>query len=141
MRKTMMNVETGEVIDFVEISPFRSITDLKDYNDNEKSDLPSLTDPSLYESLDDIFKRCQRGELIAQKRALWSDRSEEELLETPLVDGDDLTVIDDIVDLADVLTERDSNVNLEAEKKAEKRAKEAEAASEEPPAPPPPEAA
>lgn len=137
MRKTMMNVETGEVIDFVEISPFRSIRDLKDYNDDESSDLPSLTDPSLYESLDDIFRRCQRGELIAQKRAVWSDRSEEELLDTPLMDGDDLTVIDDIVDLADTLTERDSNVNLEAEE----RAKEAEAASEEPPAPPPPEAA
>jgi len=45
-------------------SQFRSITDLKGYDDAEKNDLPSLTDRSSYEPLQSSIKRMLRGETV-----------------------------------------------------------------------------
>ena len=83
----------GEIIEARPEVPFRSITDLKAYDDSQRFYQPSLTDPSLYESLEDIFKRCQRGELVAQKRARYA--SDE-------IDDDDLFEVDGFEDLTDI---------------------------------------
>lgn len=97
--KTLMTVDRsaitadGEVIEFRPDVPFRSITDLKAFSDNEKSDMPTLTDESLYEPLEDIFRRCQRGELIAQKRGQYAGSD---------VDDEDLYDVDDFEDLTDI---------------------------------------
>jgi len=45
-------------------SQFRSITDLKGYDDAEKNDLPSLTDRASYEPLQSSIKRMLRGETV-----------------------------------------------------------------------------
>lgn len=87
--------KTGEIIK----SKFRSITDLKGFNDDEKSSKPSLTTDDGYESLDDIFRRCQRGELILQRRdAVYSKQSAEELLAQEMRDFDDMTDVDEYID-------------------------------------------
>ena len=97
--KTLMTVDRsaitadGEVIEFRPDVPFRSITDLKAFSDNEKSDMPTLTDESLYEPLEDIFRRCQRGELVAQKRGQYAGSD---------VDDEDLYDVDDFEDLTDI---------------------------------------
>lgn len=87
--------KTGEIIK----SKFRSITDLKGFNDDEKSSKPSLTTTDGYESLDDIFRRCQRGELILQRRDVtYSKQSAEELLAQEMRDFDDMTDVDEYID-------------------------------------------
>lgn len=97
--KTLMTIDRsaitadGEVIEFRPEVPFRSISDLKAFSDNEKSDMPTLTDESLYEPLEDIFRRCQRGELIAQKRGQYAGSD---------VDDEDLYDVDDFEDLTDI---------------------------------------
>lgn len=98
----------GEIVEFRPDVPFRSISDLKAYNDNEKSDMPTLTDESLYEPLEDIFKRCQRGELIAQKRGQYAGD----------VSDDDLFDVDDMEDLTDI-DDRAENLAQEALKAQE----------------------
>jgi len=53
-------------------SPFRSITDLKDFNDDEVYDLkkePSLTDPSQDESIETLVARMMRGEIVLGQQA------------------------------------------------------------------------
>lgn len=87
--------ETGEIVK----SKFRSITDLKGFNDDEKSSKPSLTTTDGYESLDDIFRRCQRGELILQRRDFsYSKQSAGELLAQEMRDFDDMTDVDEYID-------------------------------------------
>ena len=98
----------GEIIDPRPDVPFRSISNLKAYDDAQRFYKPSLTDPTLYESLEDIFKRCQRGELVAQKRGTYapSDVADDDI---EFNDIEDLTDIDDMAE----------NLVAEAEQKKE----------------------
>lgn len=58
--------ETGEVFEPIGGSPFRSITDLKDFSDNEKAVGESVTDPTGYEPIESVVKRMQRGDKLAE---------------------------------------------------------------------------
>lgn len=85
--RSAFNKETGEIIEVRPDVPFRSITDLKAFSDAEKSDKPSMTDPSQYEPLESILQRCQRGELVFDASKGWYE-----------FDGNDVQNVDDILD-------------------------------------------
>lgn len=90
----------GEIIEARPEVPFRSITDLKAYDDAQRFYQPSLTDPSLYESLEEIFARCRRGELIAQKRARFAS---EKIADDDLIEVDEFEDLTDVDDMAEKL--------------------------------------
>lgn len=90
----------GEILEARPEVPFRSITDLKAYDDAQRFYQPSLTDPSLYESLEEIFARCQRGELIAQKRARFAS---DEIADDDLIEVDEFEDLTDVDDMAENL--------------------------------------
>lgn len=88
----------GEILEFRPDCPFRSITDLKAFDDAEKKKGVSMTDPSQYEPIESIIKRCMRGEIAYDPNKGWygvdSEHVEDALdnYEEPV---DDLTAIDD----------------------------------------------
>lgn len=62
LKMDIVNVKTGEVLELrKEKSPFRSITDLKDYNHVERYESgTSQVDLTGYEALESIIARCTR---------------------------------------------------------------------------------
>lgn len=61
--KVLFNVQTGEFLE--KESPFRSISDLKDFNDNEHYEPDtSETEPGQAVNLKELYYRCERGEIL-----------------------------------------------------------------------------
>ena len=91
----------GEILEFRPSCPFRSITDLKAFDDAEKPKGVSLTDPSQYEPLESILARCMRGEMAFSAEKGWfSIKGDADLdavfdADEPV---DDLTAIDDLAE-------------------------------------------
>ena len=53
--------------------PFRSITDLKDYNDDEVNREPSLTDPEQDEPIGKLVARMLRGEMVESRPVYYDE--------------------------------------------------------------------
>ncbi len=95
--QSYFNKATGEVVEFRPQVPFRSITDLKAFNDAEHNDQPTECDQTQYEPLETIIARCQRGEMVFSADKGWFQYSgkidEDEVLDQYMPEGD-LTDID-----------------------------------------------
>lgn len=127
--KSFLNTNTGEIVEFRPSCPFRSVTDLKAFSDDERFTKPSLTDESQYEPLQNIVARCMRGEMMAfdVKKGGWYEKANgadftDDELDTP-EPVQDLTVMDDEADrLVSLLNTPKADVNgstSEAPQKAE----------------------
>lgn len=102
--------EDGEILEFRPDCPFRSVTDLKAFDDAEKKKGVSMTDPSQYEPLESIIARCRRGELYFDPNKGWygvdSKTDIDKVLDEFEDPIDDLTNIDDMAEkLAEELNE------------------------------------
>lgn len=66
MEKVLFNVQTGEFLE--RECPFRSITDLKDFDDSETYEPgTSETEPGQGVNLKELYARCCRGEIVPQR--------------------------------------------------------------------------
>lgn len=125
--------EDGEVIEARPDVPFRSITDLKGYNDDEVNTLPSLVDDSEYEPLESIIARCQRGELIGVRDTGYfeysGDFNDDAVLDQEFYEQD-LTAVDDA---AELMAQRVSSLSVEASASSSVPAEDTQSEVESPP--------
>lgn len=74
-------------------SKFRSITDLKGYQDFSKTPGGSLCDPSQYEPIESLVKRLTRGEIFVTSNAEYDEDPSFDVVPPQRQDGFDLSDI------------------------------------------------
>lgn len=103
----LMYNNTGEVLTLQKApSPFRSITDLKDYNDNERyEEGTSLVDLTGYEPLESVIARCtrlMRGRNGQEYQVIDRDMLKAEMTMPGVYEAGNATSIDEAFETEDI---------------------------------------
>ena len=102
---TIVDTETGEIIETRPDCPFRSATDDKGYCFKEHNSGISNVDPDSYVSIQEMEARCRRGDLVPQYRGSYDAQD---------IDDIDLSNLSDIETDELLAAQRDAELEVKA---------------------------